>query len=160
MECRSIGLIRITALPQYFNTLMLLRRLRLLGFALCALLFELCSIAEAQQLTKVPRIGYLSGSPPSSITARTEAFRQGLRDLGYVEGKTIAIEWRFGEGKRDRFPAVAADLVRLKVDVIVTAGPLVTRAAKQANSKIPNCHGAGSRSGRQRIRCQPRATWR
>jgi len=102
-----------------------------------ALLFALCSIAEAQQLTKVPRIGYLSGSPPSSITARTEAFRQGLRDLGYVEGKNIVIEWRSGEGKRDRFSALAADLVHLKVDVIVTAGPLVTRAAKQATSRIP-----------------------
>jgi len=94
-------------------------------------------IAEAQQAGKVPRIGFLSGSPPSSITARTEAFRQGLRDLGYVEGKNIVIEWRSGEGKRDRFPALAADLVRLKVDVIVTAGPLVTRAAKQATSTIP-----------------------
>jgi len=94
-------------------------------------------VAEAQQAGKVPRIGFLSGSPPSSIKARTEAFRQGLRDLGYVEGKNIVIEWRSGEGKRDRFPAVAADLVRLKVDLIVTAGPLVTRAAKQATSTIP-----------------------
>jgi putative ABC transport system substrate-binding protein len=101
------------------------------------MLFALCSVAEAQQPRKVPRIGYLSGSPPSSITARTEAFRQGLRDLEYVDGKNIVIEWRSGEGKRDRFPALAADLVRLKVDVIVTAGPLVTRAAKQATSTIP-----------------------
>jgi len=94
-------------------------------------------VAAAQQAGKVPRIGFLSGSPPSSIKARTEAFQQGLRDLGYVEGKNIVIEWRSGEGKRDRFPAVAADLVRLKVDLIVTAGPLVTRAAKQATSTIP-----------------------
>jgi len=94
-------------------------------------------IAEAQQPKKVPRIGYLSGSPPFSIAERTEAFRQGLRELGYMEGKNIVIEWRSGEGKRDRFPAVAADLVRLKVDLIVTAGPLVTRAAKQATSTIP-----------------------
>jgi putative ABC transport system substrate-binding protein len=94
-------------------------------------------LTEAQQPKKVPRIGFLSGSPPSSIKALTEAFRQGLRDLGYVEGKKIVIEWRSGEGKRDRLPALAADLVRLKVDLIVTAGPLVTRAAKEATSTIP-----------------------
>ena len=94
-------------------------------------------MAEAQQPKKVPRIGFLSGSPPSSIKASTEAFRQGLRDLGYVEGKNIVIEWRSAEGKRDRLPALAADLVRLKVDLIVTAGPLVTRAAKEATSTIP-----------------------
>jgi putative ABC transport system substrate-binding protein len=110
---------------------------KFVGLALSAVLFALCASAEAQEPTKVPRIGYLSGSPPSSIKARTEAFRQGLRDLGYVEDKNIVIEWRSGEGKRDRFPAVAADLVHLKVDLIVTAGPLVTRAAKQATSTIP-----------------------
>jgi ABC-type uncharacterized transport system substrate-binding protein len=112
-------------------------RKRFFGLALSTMLYALCLPVEAQQPTKVPRIGYLSGSPPSSITARTQAFRQGLRDLGYVDGKNIVIEWRSGEGKGDRFPAVAADLVRLKVDVIVTAGPLVTRAAKQATSTIP-----------------------
>ena len=110
---------------------------RAVTLALCAVLSALSFQAEAQQAEKVPRIGYLSGSPASSIKARTEAFRQGLRDLGYVEGKNIVIEWRSGEGKRDRFRAVAADLVRLKVDLIVTAGPLVTRAAKQATSTIP-----------------------
>jgi putative tryptophan/tyrosine transport system substrate-binding protein len=95
------------------------------------------AVAEAQQPTRIPRIGFLSGSPPSSIKASTEAFRQGLRDLGYVEGKNIVIEWRSAEGKGDRLPALAADLVRLKVDLIVTAGPLVTRAAKEATSTIP-----------------------
>jgi putative ABC transport system substrate-binding protein len=112
-------------------------RKKIIAIALSAVLLALSFPAQAQQPKKVPRIGFLSGSPPSSITARTEAFRQGLRDLGYVEGKNIVIEWRSGEGKRDRFPALAADLVRLKVDVIVTAGPLVTRAAKQATSTIP-----------------------
>jgi putative ABC transport system substrate-binding protein len=102
-----------------------------------ALILTTVHLAEAQQPKKAPRIGFLSGSPPSSIKARTEAFRQGLRDLGYVEGKNIVIEWRSAEGKRDRFPALAADLVRLKVDLIVTAGPLVTRAAKEATSTIP-----------------------
>ena len=74
---------------------------------------------------------------PSAISARIEAFRQGLRELGYVEGKNIVIEWRSSEGKADRFPALAAELVRLKVDVIVTTGPPTTRAAKQATVTIP-----------------------
>ena len=112
-------------------------RVKFVLFTLAAIILVYAHVAEAQQAGKVPRIGYLSGSPPSSIKARTEAFRQGLRDLGYVEGKNIVIEWRSGEGKRDRFPAVAVDLVRRKVDLIVTAGPLVTRAAKQATSTIP-----------------------
>ena len=94
-------------------------------------------IAEAQQPKKVPRIGYLTATSPSAIPARTEAFRQGLRELGYVEGKNIVIEWRYAEGKLDRLPALAAELVRLKVDVIVTAGPTATRAAKEATATIP-----------------------
>jgi len=93
--------------------------------------------AEGQQAGKVPRIGYLSGSPPSAIAEHNEAFRQGLRELGYMEGKNIVIEWRSAEGKRDRLPALATELVHLKVDVIVTAGPLVTRSVKQATSTIP-----------------------
>ena len=112
-------------------------RVKFVLFTLAAIILVYAHVAEVQQPKKVPRIGFLSGSPPSSIKARTEAFRQGLRDLGYVEGKNIVIEWRSGEGKRDRFPALAADLVRLKVDLIVTAGPLVTRAAKEATSTIP-----------------------
>jgi putative ABC transport system substrate-binding protein len=71
------------------------------------------------------------------MSVRIGAFRQGLRELGYVEEKNISIEWRFGEGRVDRVPALAADLVRLKVDVIVTAGPEITRAAKKATSTIP-----------------------
>src|SRR5262245_30862173 len=69
------------------------------------------------------KVGYLSGNSPSGISARSEAFRQGLRELGYVEGKNIVIEYRYAEGKLDLLPALAAELVRLKVDVIVTAGP-------------------------------------
>jgi putative ABC transport system substrate-binding protein len=95
------------------------------------------SLTEAQQPTKVPRVGFLLGSSPSAMAARTEAFRQGLRDLGYVDGKDIAIEWRSAEGKFDRLPALATELVRLKVDVIVTAGPTVTRPAKEATSTLP-----------------------
>ena len=101
------------------------------------MLFALCSSAEAQQPTKVPRIGYLTGVSLSANSARIEAFRQGLRELGYVEGKNIVIEWRSAEGKLDRLPALAAELVRLKVDVIVTAGPPATRAAKEATITIP-----------------------
>ena len=93
--------------------------------------------AEAQQPTKIPRIGYLGATSPSANSARIEAFRQGLRELGYVEGKNIVIEWRYAEGKLDRLPALAAELVRLKVDVIVTAGPTATRAAKEATVTIP-----------------------
>src|SRR5262245_832963 len=85
-------------------------------------------IAEAQQAKRVWRIGYLATNPPE--TAPHEAFRHGLRDLGYVEGKDIVIEWRYSEGNLDRFPDFAADLVRLKVDVIVAAGVTPTLAAK------------------------------
>jgi putative ABC transport system substrate-binding protein len=105
--------------------------------ALCAMLFALCFPADAQQPGKVPRIGFLSTVSPSTLSSRVDSFRQGLRELGYVEGKNIVIEWRYGDGKLDRLPALAAELVRLKVDVIVTAAPPVTRAAKQATVTIP-----------------------
>jgi len=93
--------------------------------------------ARAQQPTKIPRIGYLTTVSLSAISARIEAFRQGLRELGYVEGKNIAIELRYADGKPDRLPALAAELVRLKVDIIVTTGPGPTRAAKEATTTIP-----------------------
>jgi len=92
---------------------------------------------EAQQPVKVPRIGYLNASSPSANAARIEAFRQGLRELGYVEGKNIAIEWRSADGKLERLPALAAELVGLKVAVIVTGGGAPTRRAKEATSTIP-----------------------
>ena len=101
------------------------------------MLFALCFSAEAQQPAKIPRIGYLSSSSASTSPDRREAFRQGLRELGYVEGKNIVIEWRYADGKFDRLPALAAELVRLKVDIIVTAGPQATRPAKEATSTIP-----------------------
>src|SRR5713226_8825137 len=87
---------------------------------------------EAQQATKIPSIGYLTTPLLSANAARVEAFKQGLRELGYVEGKNIVIEWRSAEGKLDRALALAAELVRLKVDLIVTGGPQSTRAAKEA----------------------------
>jgi ABC-type uncharacterized transport system substrate-binding protein len=95
------------------------------------------AVATAQQPKKVPRVGYLATNSLSVISDRVEAFRQGLRELGYVEGKNIVIEWRSAEGKQDRVPALAAELVRLKVDVIVTAGPSVIRPAKEATITIP-----------------------
>jgi putative tryptophan/tyrosine transport system substrate-binding protein len=101
-----------------------------------AMLFALCFPVWAQQPTKVARIGYLGGSS-STDTGRIDAFRQGLRELGYVEGKNIVIESRFTEGKPNRLAALAAELVHLKVDVIVTVGSNPTRAAKEATASIP-----------------------
>src|SRR6266576_3404454 len=92
--------------------------------------------AEAQ-LPKIPRIGFLSTTSPSNVPTRLEAFRQGLRDLGYVEGKNIVIEYRYAEGNIDRLPTLLDELVRLKVDVIVASGPSPTRAAKKATATIP-----------------------
>ncbi len=92
--------------------------------------------AEAQQV-KVSRIGFLSGQSPTDLARQLEAFRQGLRELGYVEGRNIAIEYRFAEGRPERLPALAVELVRLKVDIIVTAGPPAPLAAKQATTTIP-----------------------
>src|SRR5215510_6356193 len=92
---------------------------------------------EAQQPVKIPRIGYLAANSFSAFSARIEAFQQGLRDLGYVEGKTIVIEWRSAEGKLDSLPVLAAELVRLKVDIIVTGGLGATGPAKKATATIP-----------------------
>jgi putative ABC transport system substrate-binding protein len=104
--------------------------------ALSAMLFALSFEAKAQEPKKVPRIGFLTTSP-SVFPGRIEAFRQGLRELGYVEGKNIVIEWRYAEGKLDRLPALTAELVRLKVDVIVTGGPTATGFLKKATTTIP-----------------------
>jgi putative ABC transport system substrate-binding protein len=91
-------------------------------------------VAEAQQPAKIPRIGYLGGT---SLPARTTAFQQGLRELGYVEGKNIVIEYRYADGKRERLPDLAAELAHLKVDVIVTTGAVAVLAAKKASPTIP-----------------------
>jgi ABC-type uncharacterized transport system substrate-binding protein len=103
---------------------------------LTVLLFTI-SAAEAQQPKKVTPIGYLVGPTLSANAPRSEAFRQGLRELGYVEGKNIVIEWRSAEEKPDRLPALAAELVRLNVEIIVTTGSTPTRAAREATSTIP-----------------------
>jgi putative ABC transport system substrate-binding protein len=97
--------------------------------------FLTTSLAQAQQPAKMFRIGYLSAVSPTDQTLGV--FRRGLSELGYVEGKNFLNEYRFAEGKLDRLPALAADLVRLKVDVIVTRGPSATRPAKEATATIP-----------------------
>jgi putative tryptophan/tyrosine transport system substrate-binding protein len=108
-----------------------------LFWLLTTVLLTTAPVAHAQQPKNVSRIGYLSSDSPSTIAVRIEAFRQGLRGLGHVEGKNIVIEWRFAEGKADRLPGLAAELVGVKVEVIVTSGPAATRAAKEATTTIP-----------------------
>ena len=94
--------------------------------------------AEAQQTKKVYRVGWLSpGSRPSGPSAELDAFQQGLRELGYTEGRNITIEYRYAEGSEERIPVLAAELVRIKVDVIVSVAGPVTRAAKDATATIP-----------------------
>jgi putative ABC transport system substrate-binding protein len=112
-----------------------IQNLKWLG--LIVLLLGWMGMVEAQQPVKVPRIGFLGVASPSVIPARVEAFRQGLRDLGYVEGKNIVIEYRWAEGKFDRLRDLASELVRLKVDIIVTTGSTSTRAAKEATVTTP-----------------------
>jgi putative tryptophan/tyrosine transport system substrate-binding protein len=115
-----------------------MNRRKLGSFALCAMLFALCASAEAQQPKKVSRLGYLSPVDAATDSPRAEAIRLALRELGYIEGQNIAIEYRYSEGKRDRASELAAELVRLKVDIIVAAGGDNTvRAAKNATKTIP-----------------------
>jgi putative ABC transport system substrate-binding protein len=102
----------------------------------CAVLLGLSSSAQAQPTT-IPRIGFLIASSPSAIAPRMDAFQEGLHELGYVEGKNVFIERRYADGKSDHLPALAAELVGLKVDVIVSSGPTATRPAKGATSTIP-----------------------
>ena len=110
---------------------------KIVFLAVNAMLFALCVPVEAQQPAQMPRIGWLTTGFLSANAARAEAFRQGLRELGYVEGKNIVIEWRGADNIPERRRAFAAELVRLKVDVIVTAGSDTTRVAKAATSTIP-----------------------
>ena len=114
-----------------------MKKAGLLSILFAVVLLAVAVVAEAQQAKKVPRIGFLGAAYPSTNAARIEAFRQGLRALGYVEGKNIIIEWRWAEGKPERLPDLAAELVRFKVDIIVTAGPAATGSAKEATSTIP-----------------------
>ena len=106
--------------------------------AFCSMLLALPFPAHAQQPKKVPLIGWLSNGDPATDSARAEAIRLALRELGYIEGQNIAFEYRYSEGKRDRLPQLTAELVRLKVDIIVVAGGGRTiQAAKNATKTIP-----------------------
>jgi putative ABC transport system substrate-binding protein len=108
--------------------------------ALCLLttaLLYTVSLAEAQQTKKVPRVGFLAAASASAVSTRAEALQQGLRELGYVEGKNIVIEYRWADGKIERLPDLAAELVRINVDIIVTGGPQATRPAKKATGTVP-----------------------
>ena len=110
---------------------------KILVYLLATFLLTTAAPAQAQPTTKIFRLGYLAGSSLTVNAARIEAFLQGLRELGYLQGKNIALEYRAAEGKSERYPALASELVSLKVDVIVTAGAASTRAAREATSTIP-----------------------
>src|SRR5712692_6644917 len=115
-----------------------IQNLKLVGFLAILLLLVGCvGMAQAQQPAKVSRIGVLVAPTRSFFSTRIEAFRQGLREFGYVEGKNVMIEYRYAEGKLDLLPALASELVQLKVDVIVTASAPGVQAAKNATSTIP-----------------------
>ena len=129
-----------------------LMRKNVLRLTLCALLYAPCVPAEAQQAKTVPRIGYLSALDPAGESTLSEAIRLALRERGYIEGQNIAIEYRYGEGKVDRFSELAAELVRLKVDVIVVAGgPVWVRGGQERDQYDSHRHdGHWDRSGRGR----------
>ncbi len=116
-----------------------IRNPKWLGIIALGVTFAMCGVvAQAQQPTLVPRIGYLSARDAASESTRAEAIRQALRELGYIEGQNIAIEYRYAERKADRYPELAAELVRLKVDIIlVTGGGRLILAAKNATKAIP-----------------------
>jgi putative ABC transport system substrate-binding protein len=111
---------------------------KIMLFALCSLLLAPCVSVQAQQPKKVHRLAYLSAASPSSTGHLVKAFREGLRELGYIEGREITIDYRYAEGKgAERLPSAAAELVSLRVDVIVTGGSTATGAAKKATVTIP-----------------------
>src|SRR5262249_14028108 len=108
------------------------------SFLVAVMLLAGAVLAEAQQPAKIPRIGYLSTTDPATDSARVEGIRLALRERGYIEGQNIAMEYRFAEGKVDRASELAAELVRLKVDIIIVAsGDQWIRAAKNATKTIP-----------------------
>lgn len=134
------------------------RGILLIGLAL--VIFSPFRLAHAQQAGKVPRIGFLFSLSPAVNADRIEAFRQGLRELGYVEGKNVVIEYRYAEGKRDRLSELAAELVSHKVEIIVTHGEAAIRALKQATQTIPIVVGVTGGSCSDRACCQPRSARR
>jgi putative tryptophan/tyrosine transport system substrate-binding protein len=114
-----------------------MRKAGVLSILFAVMLLAVAVIADAQQTRKIPRIGFLNATSPSAISDRIESFRQGLRELGYVEGKNIVVEYRHAEGKQDRLKELADELVRLRVQVIVAGGTTSAQAAKSATKTIP-----------------------
>ena len=110
---------------------------KIIRWLLITFLLTTAHATQAQQLGKIPRIGYLNASSATSAASRVEAFRRGLRELGYVEGKNIVVEYRYAEGDLGRLNPLVSELVQLNVDVIVSGGPTVTRPLKEATSTIP-----------------------
>jgi putative tryptophan/tyrosine transport system substrate-binding protein len=129
---------------------------KIFAFALGGLLFALCFSAEAQQQRKIARIGYLSAGDPVSRRDRIEALRQGLKELGYIEGKNIIIEYRYAEGRSDRLSDLARELVALKVDIIFAGGAPSTAAAKNATSTLPIVTSSDDPVGRGLVAGLPR----
>src|SRR5205823_10143738 len=117
-------------------------RKKIFCLTLCALLFAFCLSAEAQQAAKIPRVGilFIGGRDQPHL----EAFKQGLRERGYMEGKNIVLEYRYAEGKFDRVPALVDELVRMKVDIIVTTSSISARAARKATKTVPIVMTTGS----------------
>jgi putative tryptophan/tyrosine transport system substrate-binding protein len=113
------------------------RHKKITFITLCAMLFAVCGSIEAQRPAKIFRIGFLAASIASGSAVHLEAFRQELSKLGWIEGKNFTIEYRFGEQNRERLPELAADLVRLKVDLIVVTAAAAVLAAKGATTTIP-----------------------
>ncbi|HET7005807.1 MAG TPA: ABC transporter substrate-binding protein [Candidatus Binatia bacterium] len=114
-----------------------MKKIELLSILAAVLIVYLGTVARAPQAAKIPQIGFLGATSRAAISARVEAFQQGLRELGYVEGKNILVEYRWADGKIERLPDLAAELVGLKVDIIVTSGPIQTPFVKKATSSIP-----------------------
>src|SRR5262249_41975101 len=121
------------------------------SITLCAMLFALCHIVEAQQPKKVARICYLGGADASTSAILAKPFRERLREIGYVEGQNLTLEFRQSEGKDENLPELAAELVRLNCDVIVTVGSGAVRAAKNATKTIPVVMGFSADAGRRGI---------
>ena len=107
-------------------------------FALCSLLLAPCSVVEAQQPTKIPRIGFIpSAGDANNPGTQVNAFQRGLRDLGYIDGKNILTEYRYGEGQAERIPSLVAELAQLKIDVLVVGSPGAVQEARKVSKTIP-----------------------
>src|SRR5262245_44449428 len=136
------------------------RQTRITLLTLCAMFLALGFPANAQQPKKIAKIAYLAPSTPAVAAHLVEAFRQGLRELGYVEGKTFVLELRHGEARAERLPELARELVGLKVDVIVDGYRCSDCRGQTRDADDPDCYGKQQRSGGDRVRCEPRASRR